>query len=102
MNATCSLCGHALKHRARFCTRCGTPASGGKTCPTCGIANDADDNFCYACGDSLVHERPYVPPPTTPPPGSSSGPRVRWLVLGILLGALLSGGGALGWWLFDR
>ncbi|MCA9605326.1 MAG: zinc ribbon domain-containing protein [Myxococcales bacterium] len=105
MTPTCSGCGHPLKHKARYCTRCGAPVSGARTCPTCGIANDGDSNFCFACGESLVLAS-VAPPPTTPtaspPSPPSTGARARWLVAGILLGALLFGAGVFGLWLFDR
>ncbi|MBX3271143.1 MAG: zinc ribbon domain-containing protein [Sandaracinaceae bacterium] len=95
MNPTCRGCGHALKHKAKYCARCGTPAADARVCPSCGIANDAGDNFCYACGEALVGGSP-------PPAPRRDSARVRWLAAGILLGAVLSGAGALGWWLLDR
>ncbi|MCB9594725.1 MAG: zinc-ribbon domain-containing protein [Sandaracinaceae bacterium] len=94
MQPTCTRCEHPLRPQARYCARCGTAATGARVCVDCGRSNEADDNFCFHCGSALAGgSAPATAAPAAP---------ARWLVAGILFGSLLSGGGALGWWLFDH
>lgn len=48
----CDKCGEELPDNATFCSKCGTPIEGKKTCE-CGAVNKIDAEYCISCGKKL-------------------------------------------------
>lgn len=92
---SCTGCGAAFKPAARYCVRCGTAKGGTMACARCATVHTADDAYCAQCGLKLG----AAPEPTPAPAVKDT--RMLWLVGGMFLGAVLSGGGALVFWIVE-
>ena len=49
----CQSCGHEGPEEARFCGKCGAPATANVVCSGCGNANPSASRFCHRCGLAL-------------------------------------------------
>lgn len=115
----CPNCGKDCDAGAAFCANCGTDLPGGAkpsqgsraACPACGAKNEADALLCSLCGATLpAGEKarassrlsPVAPAPESGSDASATAFLAKLFGCGVLLLALLGGGGWFGWHLWNQ